>query len=35
MRVAMLVAAAAAYFINGALAKAKYGNAHEMDLEAR
>ncbi|MFY9674828.1 MAG: sodium-translocating pyrophosphatase, partial [Terriglobales bacterium] len=34
MRVAMLVAAAAAYFINGALAKAKYGNAHEMDFEA-
>ena len=34
MRVAMLVAAAAAYFINGILAKAKYGNAERMDFEA-
>ncbi len=34
MRVAMLVAAAAAYFINGAIAKARYGNAHEMNFEA-
>jgi K(+)-stimulated pyrophosphate-energized sodium pump len=34
MRVAMLVASAAAYFINGAIAKAKYGNATEMNFEA-
>jgi K(+)-stimulated pyrophosphate-energized sodium pump len=34
MRVAMLVAAAAAYFINSALAKAKYGNADKMDFES-
>ena len=34
MRVAMLVAAAAAYFINGAVAKARYGNAQEMNFEA-
>jgi K(+)-stimulated pyrophosphate-energized sodium pump len=34
MRVAMLVAAAAAYFINGILAKARYGNAERMDFEA-
>jgi K(+)-stimulated pyrophosphate-energized sodium pump len=34
MRVAMLVAAAAAYFINGALAKAKYGHADKMDFES-
>jgi K(+)-stimulated pyrophosphate-energized sodium pump len=34
MRVAMLVASAAAYFINGAIAKAKYGNANEMNFEA-
>ncbi len=34
MRVAMLVAAAAAYFINGLVAKAKYGNAGEMNFEA-
>jgi K(+)-stimulated pyrophosphate-energized sodium pump len=33
MRVAMLVASAAAYFINGAIAKAKYGNAAEMNFE--
>ncbi len=34
MRVAMLVAAAAAYFINSILAKAKYGNADKMDFES-
>ncbi len=34
MRVAMLVAAAAAYFINGAVARAKYGNADRMNFEA-
>ncbi|HTZ97333.1 MAG TPA: sodium-translocating pyrophosphatase [Terriglobales bacterium] len=34
MRIAMLVASAAAYFINGAIAKAKYGNAAEMNFEA-
>ncbi|HXZ39832.1 MAG TPA: sodium-translocating pyrophosphatase [Terriglobales bacterium] len=34
MRVAMLVASAAAYFINGAIAKARYGNATEMNFEA-
>ncbi|MFY9904897.1 MAG: sodium-translocating pyrophosphatase [Terriglobales bacterium] len=34
MRVAMLVAAAAAYFINGLVAKAKYGHATEMNFEA-
>jgi K(+)-stimulated pyrophosphate-energized sodium pump len=34
MRIAMLVAAAAAYFINGAIAKAKYVNADEMNYEA-
>ena len=34
MRIAMLVAAAAAYFINGAIAKAKYANADEMNYEA-
>ncbi|MFZ3266646.1 MAG: sodium-translocating pyrophosphatase [Terriglobales bacterium] len=34
MRVAMLVAAAAAYFINSIVAKAKYGNAPEMNFEA-
>ena len=33
MRIAMLVAAAAAYFINGAIAKAKYSNANEMNFE--
>jgi K(+)-stimulated pyrophosphate-energized sodium pump len=33
MRVAMLVAAAAAYFINGFIAKAKYGHAQEMNFE--
>jgi K(+)-stimulated pyrophosphate-energized sodium pump len=34
MRIVMLVASAAAYFINGAIAKAKYGNAKEMNYEA-
>ena len=34
MRVAMLVAAAAAYFINSIVAKAKYGNSNEMNFEA-
>jgi len=33
MRVAMLVSSSAAYFLNGAIAKAKYGDAHEMDFE--
>ncbi|MGH9776170.1 MAG: sodium-translocating pyrophosphatase, partial [Candidatus Acidiferrales bacterium] len=34
MRVAMLVASATAYFINGAFAKARYGNADKMNFEA-
>jgi K(+)-stimulated pyrophosphate-energized sodium pump len=34
MRIVMLVASAAAYFINGIIAKAKYGSADEMDYEA-
>src|SRR5438067_1932922 len=34
MRIAMLVASAAAYFINAAIAKARYGNAQEMNFEA-
>jgi K(+)-stimulated pyrophosphate-energized sodium pump len=34
MRVAMLVSSAFAYFLNGAIAKARYGNADEMDFEA-
>ncbi len=34
MRVMMLVASAAAYFINGAWAKARYGSASEMNFEA-
>jgi K(+)-stimulated pyrophosphate-energized sodium pump len=33
MRIMMLVSSALAYFINGALAKAKYGNANEMNFE--
>jgi K(+)-stimulated pyrophosphate-energized sodium pump len=33
MRVMMLVSSAVSYFINGAIAKAKYGNAHEMNFE--
>jgi K(+)-stimulated pyrophosphate-energized sodium pump len=34
MRIVMLVASAAAYFINGIIAKAKYGNVDEMNYEA-
>src|ERR1700732_781330 len=34
MRIAMLLASAAAYFINAFIAKAKYGNADEMNYEA-
>jgi K(+)-stimulated pyrophosphate-energized sodium pump len=34
MRIAMLVSSAAAYFINGAIAKARFGNAEEMNFEA-
>jgi K(+)-stimulated pyrophosphate-energized sodium pump len=34
MRIIMLVASAAAYFINGFIAKAKYGNADDMNFEA-
>src|SRR5277367_4300010 len=34
MRIMMLVSSAGAYFINGFIAKAKYGNAKEMNYEA-
>ncbi len=34
MRVMMLVASAGSYFLNHALAKAKYGNSDNMDFEA-
>jgi K(+)-stimulated pyrophosphate-energized sodium pump len=34
MRVAMLLSSSAAYFLNGAIAKAKYVNSDEMDFEA-
>ena len=34
MRIAMLVASAAAYFVNGAIARVKYQNADEMNFEA-
>ena len=34
MRVAMLVSSSAAYFLNGAIAKAKYAHSDEMDFEA-
>ena len=34
MRIMMLVASAAAYFINGAIAKTRYGNADRMNFEA-
>jgi K(+)-stimulated pyrophosphate-energized sodium pump len=34
MRVAMLVSSSAAYFLNGAIAKAKYADSDEMDFEA-
>jgi K(+)-stimulated pyrophosphate-energized sodium pump len=33
MRIAMLVSAAAAYFINGAIAKARFGNVDKMNFE--
>ena len=33
MRIVMLIASAAAYFINGFIAKARYGNVDEMDYE--
>ena len=33
MRVIMLVASALAYFLNGAIAKARFGNADEMNFE--
>ncbi|MGB2590573.1 MAG: sodium-translocating pyrophosphatase [Candidatus Acidiferrum sp.] len=33
MRIMMLIAAAAAYFINGAIAKARFGNADKMNYE--
>ena len=33
MRIAMLVASAVAYFINGGIAKARFGNADEMNFE--
>jgi K(+)-stimulated pyrophosphate-energized sodium pump len=34
MRIMMLVASSGAYFLNGAIARAKYGNASEMNFEA-
>jgi K(+)-stimulated pyrophosphate-energized sodium pump len=34
MRIVMLIASAAAYFINGAIAKARYGNVDRMNFEA-
>ena len=34
MRIIMLLASAAAYFINGFIAKAKYGSADDMNFEA-
>jgi len=34
MRIMMLVASAAAYFINGAIAKVRYGNIDRMNFEA-
>ena len=34
MRIVMLISAAAAYFLNGMIAKAKYGNVDEMNYEA-
>ena len=34
MRIAMLVASAAAYFVNAAIAKARYANSDEMNFEA-
>jgi K(+)-stimulated pyrophosphate-energized sodium pump len=34
MRIMMLVASAVAYFLNGAIAKARYGSANEMNFES-
>jgi K(+)-stimulated pyrophosphate-energized sodium pump len=34
MRIVMLIASALAYFLNGVIAKAKYGNADKMNYEA-
>jgi K(+)-stimulated pyrophosphate-energized sodium pump len=34
MRIAMLVSAAGAYFLNGAIAKARFGNVDEMNFES-
>jgi K(+)-stimulated pyrophosphate-energized sodium pump len=34
MRIVMLIASAAAYFINGIIAKARFGNVDEMNYEA-
>ncbi len=34
MRVAMLVSSAGAYFLNAAIAKARYAESEEMDFEA-
>jgi K(+)-stimulated pyrophosphate-energized sodium pump len=34
MRVAMLLSSSGAYFLNGIIAKMKYGNSDEMDFEA-
>jgi K(+)-stimulated pyrophosphate-energized sodium pump len=34
MRVAMLISSSAAYFLNGAIAKARYANSDEMDFES-
>src|ERR1700724_2071392 len=34
MRIVMLIASAAAYFINGAIAKARYGNVDKMNFES-
>jgi K(+)-stimulated pyrophosphate-energized sodium pump len=34
MRVAMLLSSSGAYFLNGAIAKARYANSDEMDFEA-
>jgi K(+)-stimulated pyrophosphate-energized sodium pump len=33
MRIAMLVASAVSYFLNGAIAKVRYGNVNEMNFE--
>jgi K(+)-stimulated pyrophosphate-energized sodium pump len=34
MRIMMLVSSSGSYFLNGIIAKAKYGTAHEMNFEA-